>query len=98
MCFYLLHKNWRARLAMNSSASWIFTCWLCAGFSALASMGGYAAKTTSGLGSLAMFALSLFLVIFSYAFLAEAKRIHHIRILARNAVFDDETQSNTSPL
>lgn len=90
MCFYLLHKNWRARLAMNSSASWIFTCWLYAGFSAFAAIGGYAVKTTSSLESLAMLALSLFLVIFSYTFLAEAKRVHHIRILARNAAFVDE--------
>lgn len=87
MRFYLLHKNWRARLALNSSASWIFMCWLCAGSSAIAAMGGYAAKSTSSLESLAIFALSLFLVILSYTFLHKAKRIHHIRILARNEVF-----------
>ncbi len=91
MCFYLLRKNWRARLAMNSSASWIFTCWLCAGFSALTATGGYAANTVSGMESLAMIALSLSLIILSYALLAEAKRIHHIRILAGNTVFVDET-------
>lgn len=83
---------------MNSSASWIFTCWLCAGFSALAAIGGHAAETTSRPESLAMFALSLLLVILSYVFLREAERIHHIRILARNEVFVDETQSKPSPL
>lgn len=91
MRFYLGHKNWRARLAMNSSASWIFTCWLYAGLSAFAAIGGYVAKTMSALESLELSALSLFLVIFSYTFLAEAKHIHHIRILARNATFIDET-------
>lgn len=90
MRFYLGHTNWRARLAMNRSASWIFTCWLYAGFSAFAAIGGYVAKTTSVLQSLGILALSLFLVIFSYTFLAEAKRIRHIRILAKNALFIDE--------
>lgn len=87
MCFYLLHKNWRVRLAMNRSASWIFTFWLYAVLSAFAAIGGYATKTMNVLESLAMLALSVFLMIFSYTFLAEAQRIHHIRILARNPIF-----------
>lgn len=87
MIFYLMHRNWRARLALNNSASSIFTCWLLAGSFVAASGIGYASKTMGGLESLGIFSVSIICVIISFAFLADAKRIHHIRLTAGNSVF-----------
>lgn len=93
MLFYLNHSHWRARLALNNSASSIFTCWLLAGLFVLASGIGYASKTMGGLESLGMFALSIIFVIVSFAFFADAKRIHHIRLAAGNSVFQRDADA-----
>lgn len=55
MAFYLLHRNWRARISANNAASWIWTLWLLsalqgafAAFSAATGKGEAAAILAAG--------------------------------------------------
>ncbi len=78
MRFYLSGRNWRARLALNPAAANIFTCWrMSAIFLLCAALGGI---LESGVVTCVVLALAGVLAFaFSFAFLAQAKRIHSLR-------------------
>ena len=76
MRFYLLHKDWRARLALNSAASNIWLCWLItlmfvAGFVFSVVFKGLDTVTALVMTFLAIVSLLLFFILFT-----QAKRLH----------------------
>jgi hypothetical protein len=87
MCFYLPHKNWRARLALNPAASNIWLCWVVA-LDCLAGLTiGVAFWSLDAITFIviALAAIASFLA--AFIFLPEAKRVHAIRVAAGNGVF-----------
>lgn len=90
MRFYLLHKHWRTRLAMNQAASNIWVCWLiCLCFS-LVLVISIIFQNIDFVSGAALLGAATLSFAASFAFLREAKRIHTIRYAARNkALFGD---------
>jgi hypothetical protein len=87
MRFYILHRNWRARLALNSAASNIWLCWVIS-FHFLAGLALGVAFCSLDTGSaLLIGAAAVASFAASFAFLAEAKRLHAVRLAAGNAIF-----------
>lgn len=87
MRFYIPHKNWRARLALNSAASNIWLCWVISLLFVAGLALGAAFRSLDTGSALLMGAAAVASFAASFAFLAEAKRLHAVRLAAGNAVF-----------
>jgi len=84
MAFYIIHRNWRARVSMNEAASWIWVLWLLAIMQALFSLyavitGMYESAVILAVGALAVF-------VASFLFAPAAKRKHAALERTRNTV------------
>lgn len=93
MAFYILHRNWRARVSMNEAASWIWTLWVLGAMQVLFSL--YAVtnrmfETVIILGAGALVAFGV-----SFLFSPAAKRKHVELERTKNAVLfsDDVTKA-----
>jgi hypothetical protein len=90
MRFYVLHKNWRARLALNSAASNIWLCWIISLLFVAGLAWGAAFRSLDKGSALFLGATAVASFAASFAFLAEAKRQHAVRLAAGNAVFSEK--------
>jgi hypothetical protein len=87
MRFYILNKNWRARLALNSAASNIWLCWIISFLFVAGLAIGVVIRSVDTGSALLMCAVAAASFAASFAFLAEAKRLHAVRLAAGNALF-----------
>lgn len=84
---YIPHKNWRDRLALNPAASNIWLCWVIALTFMAGLVIGSAFCSLDKISFLVMASVSIASFAASFIFLAEAKRVHAIRVAAGNEVF-----------
>jgi hypothetical protein len=74
MAFYLLHRNWRARISANNAASWIWTLWLLGAMQG--AFAAFAAATGKGEAAAILAAGAAFGFGVSGLFVPAAKRKH----------------------
>lgn len=74
MAFYLLHRNWRARISANVAASWIWTLWLLGAMQG--TFGVFAAVTGKGEAAAILATGAVFGFAVSGLFVPAAKRAH----------------------
>lgn len=84
---YIPHKNWRTRLALNPAASNIWLCWVIS-FVFLAGLGiGATFRSLDTISTLLLAVVAVASFATSFIFLSEAKRVHAIRVSAKNDAF-----------
>lgn len=84
---YIPHKNWRARLALNQAASYIWLCWVISFVFLAGLVIGATFQSLDTVSALLLASVAVASLATSFAFLSEAKRVHAIRVAARNEVF-----------
>lgn len=92
MAYYIPHRNWRARLAMNSATSNIWTFWVLSMVNLLAA---FVILIREGvcLNFLVLVCVGAALFAVSFLFLPEAKRLHEIQRIVNNEILFGETKN-----
>jgi hypothetical protein len=85
MSFYILHRNWRARLAMNSAARWIWLFCLIGLLFLFAALGALLWRGDLAV-AVASFCLALGLFASSFAFRKRAARLHRTLMALDNSL------------
>jgi ABC-type uncharacterized transport system permease subunit len=86
MAHYILHRNWRVRLAMNGAATNIYMCWVLSVACLFTSVVLLIQAVAISIALMLLCAgFALFAV--SFLFFQEAKRIHKINWVMKNEAF-----------
>lgn len=87
MRFYIIHKNWRARLALNSAAKRIWLCWIISFLCVAGLVLGIAFRSLDTHSGLVLAAVAVASFAASFLFLPEARRLHAVRTASENTFF-----------